>query len=102
MNPCGFLCQECPLWVKDCPGCSESRGHPVWAAHMDADAVQEEGVVDETCPIYTCCAEKDLKHCGPCQEIPCETWINLKDPTVSQEKHLQWIAERVERLKKEK
>ena len=101
INPCGFICQECPLWIKDCPGCSASGGHPVWAAHMDAQAAQEEGVVDETCPIFSCSAAKGFHHCGSCPDIPCEFWILLKDPTISQEKHLKGIDERVDRLKKE-
>ena len=101
MNPCGFLCQECPLWIKDCPGCKESGGRPAWAAHLDADTAQEEGVVDEICPVYSCCEGREYPHCGSCPEIPCNIWIKLKDPTVTQEQHLQRIDERVSRLKKE-
>ena len=86
------------MWLKDCTGCRESKGHPAWAAHLDAKIGQEEGVVDETCPIFSCCTGKELVHCGPCAEIPCEIWFKLKDPTMTQEQHLKWINERVDHL----
>jgi hypothetical protein len=89
------------LWIKDCPGCQESRGHPAWAAHLDTHTAQEEGVVDENCPIYSCSGTKGYKHCGHCPDIPCTIWIKLKDPTVTVEQHLKWIDERVHRLKNE-
>ena len=38
------------------------------------------------CPLYNCCVnEKHLEHCGLCIELPCETFLALRDPSLSDE-----------------
>ena len=49
----------------------------------------------DTCPIYSCAKEKNLKHCGECEKLPCEIWMNTKDPTYSEEKFQQGIKARI-------
>ncbi len=58
---CGLLCEECD-WKKKgvCNGCISSGGKPF---HLPNDAI---------CSIVSCCKEKDVRHCGECEKIPCE------------------------------
>ncbi len=38
----------------------------------------------ESCPLYNCCVDtKQLEHCGVCNERPCKTFNELRDPSVS-------------------
>jgi hypothetical protein len=40
----------------------------------------------EVCPLYECCVnQKHLEHCGLCNEFPCSTFTELRDPTLSDE-----------------
>ena len=40
----------------------------------------------ECCPLYDCCVNtKQLEHCGLCSELPCETFLALRDPSLSDE-----------------
>ena len=53
---CGLHCTGCG-WKNShgCGGCIETNGNPF---HGE-------------CPIAQCCQEKELVHCGECDEIPC-------------------------------
>ena len=31
----------------------------------------------QDCPIYNCCKEKELEHCGLCSSYPCEKTMDL-------------------------
>jgi hypothetical protein len=40
----------------------------------------------QTCPLYNCCRnKKHLEHCGLCDEVPCKTFLELRDPGMSDE-----------------
>jgi hypothetical protein len=54
----------------------------------------------DTCPIYTCVQTKKFKHCGECEDLPCDIYYNMKDPTMSDDAHQQGIQDRVEVLTK--
>ena len=53
----------------------------------------------DTCPIYSCVTQKNLKHCGLCSELPCDIYHNMKDPSMTDEVHQQSIIDRVTVLK---
>lgn len=90
---CGANCGECVEYGKGCEGCEAISGKVFWAAYMGSDI----------CPIYGCCVvEKGLKHCGECEELPCEIHWNTKDPRQSDEEHKQGIERRVAVLTKHK
>lgn len=89
MNKCGCYCEGCPSYQKGCPGCEEVLGKPFWTEHIGGD----------TCPMYACCGGKGLENCGQCQELPCKTWYDMKDPAWSDEEHLSSIGERVRNLR---
>jgi hypothetical protein len=54
----------------------------------------------DICPIYACAKDKQFNHCGECELLPCNIYIEMKDPSWSDEQHQQYIKERVEVLKK--
>lgn len=86
---CGLDCSECYAYPHDCKGCNAVEGKPF--------CTQEVGV--EQCDLYRCSAAKNYTHCGHCEELPCKMWYDLKDPSYSDEQHLQSIQERVKRLR---
>lgn len=54
---CGLMCNSCEWKVpNNCKGCIASSGNPFYG----------------TCRIATCAQEKELLHCGLCDEMPCE------------------------------
>lgn len=92
INKCGFYCSECYAYHKECNGCEEVKGTPFWTEHIGGGQ----------CPVFKCCSEKKYKHCGFCTQLPCQKWSDLKDPSISDEEHLNSIHMRTNRLKKEK
>ena len=92
LSKCGLNCQECYAFQKECAGCEEIYGKPFWTEHIGG----------RQCPIYQCCHEKTFENCGKCIEMPCKKWVDLKDPSISDEEHLDSIKKRVSLLKKEK
>ncbi len=91
---CSIMCVECNKHeaVKDnpCKGCNAEEGKVFWLKFMNL----------ETCPIYNCVKEKQLKHCGECAALPCAGYFAIKDPSMSDEQFQQGINDRVKTLKK--
>ena len=92
MTVCGLFCSECVLYQKECQGCQSMEGKPFWVIHLEED--------DKICPLYKCSQERTHPNCGQCGELPCQKWSDLKDPSMSDEAHLQSINERVAVLRK--
>ncbi|MEL7656083.1 MAG: DUF3795 domain-containing protein, partial [Bacillota bacterium] len=90
VSPCGVDCSGCKSYPETCLGCREIEGKVFWAAYIGAD----------TCPMYHCCAnERQLKHCGECEELPCHIYFDTQDPEMTKEEHEEGIRQRVEILK---
>ena len=82
---CGIYCGDCQLLGKQCSGCGQVEGKPFWAERAKID----------TCPIYDCCVNNyKLEHCGLCGEFPCETFISLRDPSLSDEEYKKALQNR--------
>ena len=81
---CGIVCSECKSYPTECAGCPALKGRVFWLDYVDADI----------CPVYKCCLDKAVEHCGKCGEMPCERWTRYKDPNVSEE---EGAAEREKR-----
>jgi hypothetical protein len=91
LNVCGADCTGCPSLNKECQGtCGAIKGKVYWAKYL--------GV--EVCPVYACVDSKKLHNCGDCDQLPCDTWQKLKDPSMSDEQHQKSIRDRVVLLKK--
>jgi hypothetical protein len=90
---CSVACVECnkaeELKDNPCHGCNSAKGKIYWVKFID----------QEVCPIYKCVEDKKLEHCGKCEALPCDIWKNLKDPSMSDEAHLEGLKQRVELLK---
>jgi hypothetical protein len=72
--PCGIYCGHCHHFGKICKGCDFEVGRPFWADRINADI----------CLIYKCCIfDKKLEHCGLCDELPCELFYKLRDPSLN-------------------
>lgn len=89
LSLCGAKCEECTSYKTECGGCKHTQGKVMWTQYIGQD----------TCPIYKCCQEKTLEHCGGCQQLPCKIWYEIKDPSWSDAEHLHSINERVKLLK---
>jgi hypothetical protein len=91
LSPCGVDCTTCHLLDKCGKDCNESQGKPFYL----------EGIGLEVCDIYGCVRnQKNLNHCGECDELPCQIFFDWKDPDFTDEEHKKDIEQRVERLKK--
>jgi hypothetical protein len=54
---CGIDCDICKFKTENnCMGCHEIKGKVFWG----------------DCQLYSCCKEKNLKHCGKCNTFPCD------------------------------
>jgi hypothetical protein len=54
----------------------------------------------KVCPLYDCAVnQRGYKDCGECAELPCATFLQMKDPAISDEEHQRMIAVRVDLLK---
>jgi hypothetical protein len=82
---CGLFCGECEHLGLKCRGCGQQKGKPFWTATMKI----------EGCPLYICCVDKKhLEHCGFCAELPCRTFNELRDPSLSDEEAQKALAAR--------
>ena len=55
-SKCGIICSQCSYKEQfNCPGCLESKGKMAWGE----------------CSLAKCCFEKDLEHCGHCNDFVC-------------------------------
>ena len=43
--------------------------------------------------------KKCLENCGKCEELPCDLWMNTRDPKFTDEEFLNYIKERIKTLK---
>lgn len=88
---CGLYCGDCEFLGGRCAGCSAIGGKPFWAAQM------EGGI----CPLFDCCVNtKKLEHCGLCVELPCDKFVSLRDPSLSDEEAERALIERQGALRK--
>ena len=61
---CGAYCGVCEWKEKtSCPGCQASKAKLFWGE----------------CAVAKCCGEKGLRHCGLCEEPPCDVLQQLFD-----------------------
>jgi len=52
------------------------------------------------CPIFNCCViEKELTHCGQCEDFPCSMFLKRECPTLSKDKDEQLKDKAISRLR---
>ena len=90
---CGLYCGECEFYPEKCAGCGHISGKPFWAAQFGM----------EYCALYNCAINRSgLEHCGQCRDFPCEIFLNLRDPSMSDEEHERSLQQRQADLLKRK
>ncbi len=86
---CGIICSECEHLGGPCEGCGYVEGKPFWAKEFGVDV----------CPLYGCSVQKkQLSHCGACEEFPCLTFKEMRDPSLSPEEAEANMLARMEEL----
>lgn len=89
---CGLVCDECPYFGAQCAGCRGVKGRTFWALEM---------MPNQVCALYECAiSARGLHDCGDCAELPCPRFVELKDPSATEEQHQAALAKRVAVLKK--
>jgi hypothetical protein len=89
--PCGIYCGSCEYFGKQCEGCNSLKGKPFWTASVKMDI----------CTLYDCSInKKQLEHCGLCSELPCKTYLEFRDPSLTDEQFNESVKKRCADLKK--
>jgi hypothetical protein len=53
------------------------------------------------CPLHDCCRnQKELEHCGLCADFPCKVFLELRDPTMSDEEFEKSLDDRKTAIKR--
>ncbi len=88
LSCCGTDCLKCSFYGSTCQGCNESCGKVFHASKGKA------------CPIYECAVIKNKRaNCCDCDQIPCDVWLNTKDPRMTDEQFMSSVEERRNCLK---
>ena len=88
---CGLYCGRCHHFNEKCAGCGNETGMPFWTEMMPA----------HICPLYDCCRNgRKLEHCGLCEDFPCSVFLELRDPSISDEEFKASLASRQRELKR--
>lgn len=91
LSACGLICDDCEFYKQTCDGCHNVKGSTFWAKEM---------MPAKVCPMYDCSVnKKGFRDCGDCGELPCQLFLNMKDPAITDEEHQKSIGIRVGRLK---
>lgn len=90
LSVCGTDCSNCYCYGKMCTGCNECEGKVFHAPEGKA------------CAIYDCTVNgKGMKSCGECSKVPCDIWMNTRDPKFSDKEFEDNVKMRIEALKAE-
>lgn len=90
LSVCGTDCSKCYCYGKMCTGCNECEGRVFHEPE------------DKACAIYDCTVNgKGMKNCGECSKVPCEIWMNTRDPKFSDKEFEDNVKMRIEALKAE-
>ena len=88
LSVCGTDCSACPLHGNLCAGCNEACGKVFHAP---------EG---KPCPIYGCCANRHrFATCASCDQMPCDVWQAVRDPSYTDEQFRKSIEDRAAALR---
>lgn len=87
-TPCGQNCQECSHFEKSCKGCMNTGGLPFYIEHTP----------HKICPIFACVNGKGYLHCGNCDEYPCKKYMDLRDPSMTDNEWNKSVKDRKNNL----
>ena len=82
---CGANCGACEHLGDKCRGCGYIKGKPFWTAQFGVDV----------CPMYDCSVNiHSLEHCGLCSDFPCDLFLEMRDPSLSDQEAEQALEDR--------
>ena len=88
---CGIYCGSCRFLGERCKGCGYVDGKPFWTVQIPT------GV----CPFHDCCRnQRQLEHCGMCDDFPCKMFADIRDPDMSDEEFRNSLDDRLRALKR--
>ncbi len=88
---CGIYCGDCSFLGAQCKGCGYINGKPFWTEQFPS------GI----CPLHDCCYNQNvLEHCGLCKDFPCKSFLELRDPNMSDEEFEKSLGSRRQSLKR--
>ncbi len=88
LSVCGTDCTACPLFGRPCIGCNAACGK---VFHTSGG---------KPCPIYACCANRHrFSACVSCDQMPCDIWRAVRDPSMTDEQFEKSITDRANALK---
>ena len=88
---CGIYCGDCEFFRTQCEGCGYVAGKPFWTAQIPS------GV----CPLYDCCSnQKQMEHCGLCEDFPCKIFMELRDPNMTDKEFQESLKARQDALER--
>lgn len=88
---CGIYCGSCHFLGEQCKGCGYVDGKPFWTVQVPS------GV----CPLHDCCRnQRHLEHCGLCGDLPCKIFLELRDPSWTDEEFRKSLEERQTSLRR--
>ena len=88
---CGLDCAECEHYQNTCDACYAVNCITFWA---------QEIMPNKVCPLFQCAFnERGYESCGDCAELPCSLFLQMKDPSSTDEEHQKMLEIRVQRLK---
>ncbi len=83
---CGVKCAGCPKYPAECKGCNAVEGRVFWVPYIEK----------EVCPFYQCCVnEHGYTTCAQCDNLPCELFSTIVDPSSTQEQRELEFRERM-------
>ena len=88
LSMCGYRCDLCSAYVKNINNNDErKRLSEIWTKYyglnISAEEIYCDGCrcskdnakrIDEDCPVRVCVLERQIEHCGYCNNYPCETF----------------------------
>ncbi len=86
---CGIDCKSCHDFLSNCNGCRAMQGKIYWTKQVGFSCS----------PIYQCVKDNKMSDCGECNRLPCDVWMSLNDPSLTEQEPQKSIDNRIAALK---
>ena len=94
-----FACNKCSSICKNMHAIFDSKKPCEGCNAIHEKILLNRNISLNICPIYVCVTNRQYKHCGECEQIPCDIYYELKDPFITDSVHKLNIEERIKVLK---
>jgi len=114
LTMCGYSCELCKAYAPNIKKLDQREMlSKIWMKYYNLD-IKPENIycdgcrcgkedakrIDDSCPVRSCVLEKNLEHCGCCNEYPCDTFSEREglscqaakeNPTFSQTEYDEFL-----------